>query len=152
MPTRAGVIGSPIGHSLSPAIFTAAFAATGLDWVYEAHEVAEADAAAFMVEVREGRIEGLSVTMPDKAAVIPALDELSPTARDLGAVNCVARDGDRLWGHNTDGAGLVDALRDEAGIDVAGRRCAVVGAGGAGRAVVRAFGEAGAASVVVVNR
>lgn len=148
----AGVIGQPIAHSLSPAIFTAAFAAAGLDWVYNAWDVGEAEAAAFMGEVREGRIEGLSITMPDKAAVIPALDELSPTARDLGAVNCVARQADRLWGHNTDGAGLVDALRDDEGIELAGLRCAVVGAGGAGRAVARAFGDAGAASVVVVNR
>jgi shikimate dehydrogenase len=152
MTTRAGVIGSPIGHSLSPAIFTAAFAATGLDWVYEAHEVGEADAAAFMDEVRDGRIEGLSVTMPDKAAVIAGLDDLHPVARDLHAVNCVAREGGRVWGHNTDGDGLLDALRLDEGIDLVGLRCAVVGAGGAGRAIARAFGAAGAAEVMVVNR
>jgi shikimate dehydrogenase len=148
----AGVIGSPIAHSLSPAIFTAAFEAAGLDWVYNAYEVEEAGAAAFMDEVREHRIDGLSVTMPDKAAVIPALDHLSPVAEALGAVNCVVREDDGLWGHNTDGDGLVDALRDDAAIDVAGLRCVVVGAGGAGRAVARALAEGGAASVVVVNR
>jgi shikimate dehydrogenase len=152
MTVVAGVIGSPIAHSLSPAIFAAAFDASGLDWVYNAYEVGEADAAAFMDEVREHRIEGLSVTMPDKAAVIPALDQLSPVARALGAVNCVARQDGRLWGHNTDGDGLVDALREDDAIDLAGRRCAVVGAGGAGRAVARALAEAGAASVMVVNR
>ena len=148
----AGVIGSPITHSLSPAIFTAAFDAAGLDWVYRTYEVAEAGAAPFMDEVRQGRIDGLSVTMPDKAAVIPALDRLSPVAQDLGAVNCVARQGDELWGHNTDGDGLVDALRLDEGIEVADLRCVVVGAGGAGRAVARALGRAGASSLVVVNR
>ena len=152
MTTRAGVIGSPIGHSLSPVIFTAAFRATGLDWVYEAHEVEEEAAAAFMDEVRSGRIEGLSVTMPDKAAVIAGLDDLDPVARELHAVNCVVRQGGRVRGHNTDGDGLVDALRLDEGIELAGLRCAVVGAGGAGRAVARAFGSAGAAQVLVVNR
>lgn len=150
MTRRAGVIGSPIRHSLSPAIFGAAFEATGLDWTYEAFEVAEGDAPAFVARVR-GELEGLSVTMPHKAAVIPALDELSPTAADLGAVNCIARDGDRLVGHNTDGAGLVDALVLDEGLDLAGRTCVLLGAGGAGRAVARALGAAGV-EVVVVNR
>lgn len=150
MTRRAGVIGSPIGHSLSPAIFTAAFAATGLDWTYEAFEVAEDDAPAFVGRVRS-ELEGLSVTMPDKAAVIPALDHLTPIAADLGAVNCIAREGDRLVGHNTDGPGLVDALRVDEGLDLGGCRCALVGAGGAGRAVARALGAEGV-EIVVVNR
>jgi shikimate dehydrogenase len=92
------------------------------------------------------------VTMPHKAAVLPALDELDPTAAALGAVNCVVRRGEVLAGHNTDGAGLVDSLRVDEDLDVAGLRCVVLGAGGAGRAVAHALGRAGAASVVVVNR
>ena len=152
MTTRAGVIGSPIGHSLSPAIFTSAFAAVGLDWSYEAYDVAEDDAVPFLERLRTGELEGISVTMPDKAAVIPGLDELDPVASDLQAVNCIARDGDRLRGHNTDGAGFLDALRHDSGIDVTGRRCVVVGAGGAGRAVALALHTGGAAEIVVVNR
>lgn len=140
----------PIRHSLSPAIFAAAFEALGLDWAYAAYEVPEGEAAGFVGRVRAD-LEGLSVTMPHKAAVIPALDRLSDVAADLGAVNCIARDGDRLVGHNTDGPGLVDSLRVDEGIDVAGLRCALLGAGGAGRAVARALGVAGA-EVVVVNR
>jgi shikimate dehydrogenase len=147
---RAGVIGMPIRHSLSPAIFTAAFAASALDWSYEAFEVADGDAPAFMARVRS-ELEGISVTMPHKAAVIPALDELSDVARDLAAVNCVARVDGRLVGHNTDGPGLVDALVLDEGLDLAGRRCALIGAGGAGRAVARALGAAGV-EVVVINR
>ena len=150
MTERAAVIGSPIAHSLSPAIFTAAFAALGLDWAYEAIEVPEGDAPAFVPRLRT-ELRGASVTMPHKAAVIPALDALSPVASDLGAVNCIARDGDRLVGHNTDGPGFVDALLVDEGVAVAGLRCALVGAGGAGRAVARALGQAGA-EVVVVNR
>jgi shikimate dehydrogenase len=150
MTKRAGVIGMPIRHSLSPALFTAAFAATGLDWTYEAFEVPEGEAAAFAERVRTD-LEGISVTMPHKAAVIPALDELSDVARDLGAVNCIARDGARLIGHNTDGPGLVDSLVVDEGLELAGRRCALLGAGGAGRAVARALGRAGV-QVGVVNR
>jgi shikimate dehydrogenase len=150
MTTRAGVIGWPIRHSLSPAIFTAAFAATDLDWAYDAYEVAEGEAPEFVAKVRH-ELAGLSVTMPHKAAVIPALDDLSQIARDLGAVNCIARDGDRLVGHSTDGAGLVDSLRLDDGIELSGRRVVLLGAGGAGRAVARAVGAEGA-EVIVVNR
>ena len=146
------VIGDPVRHSLSPVIHNAAFAACGLDWVFLACEVPEGrvpDALAGAVALG---IEGLSVTMPHKAAVAAAVDELSPAARLLGAVNCVARHGDRLVGHNTDGGGFVDALADEAGWSPAGTRCVVLGAGGAARAVTLALADAGAAEVAVVNR
>lgn len=148
----AGVIGSPIRHSLSPAIFNAAFAAAGLDWAYLAFEVPEGAAGLAMAGVRALGLEGLSVTMPHKAAVIEGLDALSKDADALGAVNCISRRGVLLHGDNTDGAGLLDALRLDEGIEVAGSRCVVVGAGGAGRAVARALGQAGATSIAVINR
>jgi len=148
----AAVIGDPIRHSRSPAIFNAAFAATGLDWAYLAFEVPGGRAAAALDAMRVLGIEGLSVTMPHKTDVAHLVDELSSQAARLDAVNCVARDGDRLIGHNTDGAGFVSSLRIGAGFDPAGRRCVVLGAGGAARAVVLALAEAGAAEVVVVNR
>jgi shikimate dehydrogenase len=148
----AGVIGLPIRHSLSPAVFNAAFAASGLDWAYLAFEVPEGAAGLAMAGVRALGLEGVSVTMPHKAAVLDALDELSEDAVALGAVNCVVRRGAELVGHNTDGPGLLDALRLDEGIEPEGRRFAVVGAGGAARAVVRSLGAAGAAAVVVINR
>ena len=148
----AAVIGAPVRHSLSPALHNAAFAATGLDWVYVALEVAPGRAAAALDAVRVLGIAGLSVTMPHKADVAAAVDECTPAAAALGAVNCVeVRDG-RLVGHNTDGDGFVDSLRAEAGFDPAGRRAVVLGAGGAARAVVVALAAAGASEVVVVNR
>jgi shikimate dehydrogenase len=148
----AGVIGSPIRHSRSPALFTAAFAALGLDWAYHAFEVADGDAPAAMAGVRALGLEGVSVTMPHKAAVLPALDEVDEVAAALGAVNCVVRRGATLVGHNTDGAGFLDSLRIDEGIEVAGQRCLVLGAGGAGRAVAQALGRAGAASITIANR
>jgi len=148
----AAVIGTPIRHSLSPVLFNAAFAASGLDWVFLAFEVPDGEAPTATAGVRSLGLDGLSVTMPHKTAIISALDQLTDDAAELGAVNCVARLGARLVGHNTDGAGLLDSLRIDEGIDIAGRSVVVVGAGGAARAVTRALGGAGAGSVVVVNR
>jgi shikimate dehydrogenase len=127
----AAVIGDPIRHSRSPAIFNAAFAAAGLDWAYLAFEVPAGGAAGALDAVRALGIEGLSVTMPHKSDVAELVDECSPQAERLGAVNCVVRRGDRLVGHNTDVAGFVASLRADAGFDPAGRRCVVLGAGGA---------------------
>ena len=148
----AGVIGTPIRHSLSPIIFNAAFGAAGLDWAYLAFDVPEGAAGLALGGMRALGLDGLSVTMPHKAAVLDGLDELSPDAEALGAVNCISRQGAMLRGDNTDGPGFVDSLRVDDGIDVAGLRTVVVGAGGAGRAVARALAAAGAREVVIVNR
>ncbi len=151
MTARLAVIGDPVAHSLSPVIHNAAFAATGLDWTFEARRVPEGQAEAALAAARAEGLVGLSVTMPHKAAVVPLLDEVSEAAAALGAVNCIARDGDRLVGLTTDGDGFLDALA-EAGVAVAGAKVLVLGAGGAGRAVVRSLSEAGAIEVGVVNR
>jgi shikimate dehydrogenase len=148
----AAVIGSPVEHSLSPAIHNAAFGEVGLDWTFVALEVAPGDCARALDGTRALGLAGLSVTTPHKDAVAALVDERSPDAEALGAVNCVVPvAGGRLRGENTDGAGFVAALR-EAGIEPAGLRCCVLGAGGAARSVVLALGRAGAADVAVVNR
>jgi shikimate dehydrogenase len=90
--------------------------------------------------------------MPHKDAAASAVDRCSSVADALGAVNTVSWRGDELFGDNTDGAGFLDALRLDEGFDPEGRRCVVVGAGGAARAVVHALGGAGAADIAVVNR
>lgn len=150
--TVAAVIGSPVRHSLSPTIHNAAFAASGLDWAFVAFEVAPGATAAAVESVRTLGLGGMSVTMPHKDAAAVAVDRLSVDAAALGAVNCVVPDGSVLVGENTDGPGFLDSLRADEGFDPQGRRCLVVGAGGAARAVVHALGAAGAAEVIVVNR
>jgi len=147
----AAVIGSPIRHSLSPTLMNAAFAAVDADWVYVAFDVAAGNAGAALDAMRALDLGGLSVTMPHKEDVAALVDELSPDADALGAVNCVRRAGAALVGENTDGPGFRDALGD-IGFDPAGRRAAVLGAGGAARAVVLALARAGAAEVMVVSR
>lgn len=147
----AAVIGWPVRHSLSPRIHNAAFEAAGLDWVYVALPVEPGSASLAVAGAEALGLEGLSVTMPHKTAVASALDHLTDDAVALRAVNCVYRDEGRLVGDNTDGPGFLDSLRD-AGVDPAGMRCVVVGAGGAARAVVRALATAGADQVVVTSR
>jgi shikimate dehydrogenase len=148
----AAVIGSPVAHSRSPAIHNAAFAAAGLDWAFLAFEVPPGGAVAALDAVRALGLGGLSVTMPHKGDVAAAVDERSEVVERLGAANCVVPvGGGRLRGESTDGAGFVRSLAD-AGFEPAGRRCTVVGAGGAARAVVLALAAAGAAAVTVSNR
>ena len=149
----AAVIGSPVRHSLSPALHNAAFEHLGLDWVYVAFEVAPGSGRDALAAMRALGIRGLSVTMPHKHDIAAAVDHLSPSAARLDAVNCVERSADGTTiGHNTDGDGFVDTLRLDVGIEPAGLRCVVVGAGGAARSVIDALARAGAVDVVVVNR
>lgn len=148
----AGVIGDPVRHSLSPILHNAAYAALGLDWVYVALPVLAGGGPAAVASMRTLGIEGLSVTMPHKHAVLDAVDDLTPTARRLGMVNSIFRRGDELVGDNNDGAGLVECLRRDLGVDLDGRRCAVIGAGGAARAIIDALAGAGVDSVVVIGR
>ena len=147
----AAVIGDPVRHSLSPVLHNAAFSAAGLDWVYVALAVASGRGVDAVHAMRALGIGGLSVTMPHKTAVIGAVDVVSSDAALLGAANTIVRSGSLLCAHTTDGNGCIDALRAD-GFDPDGKSCMVIGAGGAGRAVVLALRNAGAASIAVVNR
>jgi shikimate dehydrogenase len=148
----AAVIGSPVRHSLSPALHNAGFAATGVDWVYTAFEVEAGRAAAALDAMRVLGLGGLSVTMPHKEAVADLVDELDPAAAALRSVNTVVPLGDgRLRGYSTDGAGFVAWLEVEA-VAIAGKQVCVLGAGAAARAIIEALARAGAASITVVNR
>ncbi|MFZ0251584.1 MAG: shikimate dehydrogenase [Acidimicrobiales bacterium] len=149
-----GVIGSPIAHSLSPLLHNAAFAALGLaaTWRSSAFEVPPGEAASALAAMRRADISGLSVTMPHKADVVALVDDCTEVARRLDAVNCIVNRQGFLLGTNTDGAGFVASLARGAGFTPAGRRCVVIGAGGAARAVVLALAEAGATHVALLNR
>ena len=155
--TLAAVIGSPVGHSLSPAIHNAAFRALGLPWVFVAWEVPEGYAPEALESMERFGVAGLSVTMPHKSAVAQALDGLAEEAEILGAVNCVVREAGaggetKLIGHNTDGYGIIASLREDAGFAPENSDCLVLGAGGAARAAVLALASAGAARIAVANR
>jgi shikimate dehydrogenase len=148
----AALIGSPVGHSLSPAIHQAAFDAAGVDWRYVAFDVPAGRADGALAAMRALGIVGLSVTTPHKEQAAACVDGLAPAAATLRSVNTVVTEDDgRLVGHSTDGQGFVAALHAE-GIDVCGMHVAVLGAGAAARSVVAALDHAGAGAVVVLNR
>lgn len=148
----AALIGTPVRHSLSPAMHNAAFAQLGLDWVYVAFDVAPGQAETALDAMRVLGLGGLSVTMPHKEAVALAVDVLDPAARLLRSVNTVVAQADgSLMGYSTDGAGLIASLT-AAGVAVRDRSICVLGGGGAARAVCYALAHTGAARVVVVNR
>ena len=147
-----GVIGDPGKRSLSPTFQQAAIEALGLDITYERWATPPDGLATRIESLRAPHVLGANVTIPHKQAVIPLLDELDGLARRVGAVNTIANREGRLYGYNTDVEGFLRGLRDDAGFDAAGKGVLIAGAGGAARAVIVALVEAGARSVVVINR
>lgn len=147
-----GLFGYPVEHSFSPAMQNAAFSSLLLDFVYVPFTVAPGDLAQAVRAVRALNLVGVNVTVPHKEKVLPFLDELTPEAQLTGAVNTIVHIEGRLVGHNTDGAGFLRALREEAGFSPAGKNVLVLGAGGAARAVAVALAGAGAQEISIANR
>ncbi len=150
-PRRAAVLGSPIAHSLSPALHRAAYAALDLDWTYDAVEVDEAGLEGFIAGLDDSWA-GLSLTMPLKEAVLSLLAEVDPLAATLRSVNTVLPAGDGSWtGTNTDVDGIVEALH-RAGVDDAPATATILGAGATARSVAAALARLGTSAVVVCAR
>lgn len=126
------LLGNPVAHSMSPEIHNSAFQKLGLNACYLAFKVEDLNSA--MKGFRALGIKGASVTIPHKIKIMRFLDDIDSTAKIIGAVNTIVRDGERLIGYNTDGEGAVKALRDKLG-DVKKLRVSVIGSGGAARAV-----------------
>lgn len=145
-----GLLGHPLGHSLSPAMHNAALDAVGLSGLYVPLDVPPQSLGRFVQMVEPLGLAGFNVTIPHKEAIIPHLDELEPTAEELGAVNTVLVEGGLLVGHNTDPHGFLKLLQ-ESGVKAEGRQVLVAGAGGGARAVVLALQRRGA-HVSVFNR
>ncbi|HEX2728535.1 MAG TPA: shikimate dehydrogenase [Rubrobacteraceae bacterium] len=145
------LIGHPVGHSLSPAMHNAAFAADGLDYVYVCLDVDPEDLPAAVRGAAALKLRGFNITMPHKRAMIPLMDELDEGARVSGAVNTVVIEDSILRGYNTDGGGMVMAC-EEAGVELSDRRVLILGAGGAAAAIAIAFGGAGIGELNIANR
>jgi shikimate dehydrogenase len=145
-----GLIGHPLGHSLSPLMHNAAFRKLGMDAVYLPFDVEEEYLEGTILALKASGLRGANVTIPYKERIIPHLDRLDETARKTGAVNTIKNDKGMLTGFNTDVFGLIDALR-ASGARLGGARVLVMGAGGAAKAAVRGLLNEGA-SVTVANR
>lgn len=146
-----GLMGTPVGHSKSPAMYNHCFAKYGLDWAYLAFDVTQEQAGTAVQAIRTLHMRGANVTMPCKSAVIPHLDKLSPEARAIGAVNVIVNDDGVLTGYNTDGMGYTRNLRRN-GVEVKGKRIVLLGGGGAASAIAGQAALEGAAEITVFNR
>lgn len=146
-----GLLGSPVRHSKSPHIHNTAFQALGLDYVYMVFEVDHENLQDAVQAMKTLDVAGFNLTMPHKQKVIPMLDALSQEAAISGAVNTVKNENGKLTGYNTDGKGFIMSLSNQ-GIDIAGKKFVMLGAGGAGKSIAIQLALDGAAELVIFNR
>lgn len=147
-----GVFGQPVAENPTGVMQEAGFASAGLNWRYLNFEVPPDKLGAAMQALDALGMRGINLTIPHKVAVIEHLDELSPEARAIGAVNTVRIEAGKKIGENTDGKGFLRGVRTDAGTDPKGKRVVMLGAGGAARAIGTELVLAGAADLLVVNR
>ena len=147
-----GLIGYGLKHSISPQFQQAAFDYLGLDIRYEVWETAKDDLSKMEEGMRDASKLGANVTIPHKEAVLPLLDDVDNDARRIGAVNTIVNRGGKLTGYNTDASGFMRALRDDGAFSPRNKRVVLLGAGGAARAVGFALVDAGARSLIILNR
>lgn len=147
-----GVFGQPVAENPTGVMQEAGFASAGLNWRYLNFEVPPEKLGAAMQALDALGMRGINLTIPHKVAVIEHLDELSPEARAIGAVNTVRIEAGKKIGENTDGKGFLRGIRADAGTDPKGKRVVMLGAGGAARAIGTELILAGAADLLVVNR
>ena len=152
MTKRAGIIGFPVSHSVSPALQQAAFDHHGIEARYEYWETTPEALAERMASLRDPGVLGAQVTVPHKQEALAFVDAMTDDVRALGAVNVIANDNGTLAATNTDVTGFVRALREDAGADLRGKRVLLLGAGGAARAIVLGLAREGIASLAIANR
>ena len=145
------LIGSPVAHSGSPAMYNYSFARLGLDYVYVAFDVKKEETGEAIKAMRLFGMRGMNVTMPCKGEALTYMDKLSPAARLMGAVNTIVNDNGVLTGYNTDGAGFVRNLKEH-GISVQGKCITLAGGGGAATAIQVQCALDGAKEIRVFNR
>ena len=144
------LIGSPVGHSGSPAMYNFSFRHHNLDYAYMAFDIKEDQVPAALDAIRLFKMRGANVTMPCKNEAAKHMDELSPAARIIGAVNTIVNEDGKLVGHITDGIGFVRNLKEH-GVDVKGKKMVVLGAGGAATAIQVQCALDGAESISIFN-
>lgn len=146
-----GLLGSPVAHSISPLMHNEAFQQLGLDYVYLCFDVDETSLPTAVNGLKSCGIQGFNLTMPNKNKVVELLDELSPAAKLIGAVNTVVNKDGRLIGYNTDGTGYMQSVKD-AGYDIIGKNITVLGAGGAATAICSQAALDGVAKIHIFAR
>jgi len=147
-----GIIGSPVRHTLSPIMYNPLFQRHGRNAVYLTYEVEAEGLSDAIKGMRALGIRGFHITCPHKESVLPLLDRVSREGRAIGAVNIILNNEGVLYGANTDGRGYLRALQNELDFDAEGKTIALLGAGGASRAIVFALARVGVRRVYIFNR
>ena len=145
------LLGSPVGHSGSPAMYNYSFEKLGLDYAYVAFDVKEDEMEQAISAMRLFKMRGCNVTMPGINIAVKFMDELSPAAELIGAVNTIVNDDGKLTGHNTDGIGFVQNLREN-GVEVKGKKITIAGGGGAATAMQVQCALDGAREITIFNK
>jgi len=146
------LIGYPVEHSKSPLMHNAAFQSLGLDFVYVLLSVKAPDLKEAVTGLRASNVAGANVTIPYKEEVIKYLDEITPEAMFIGAVNTIHNREGKLIGYNTDGQGFITSLLTDGKIKLEGQRVFLIGAGGAGKAVAVKLAERGVERLVITDK
>ena len=145
------LIGSPVGHSGSPAMYNFSFRHHNLDYAYMAFDIKEDQVPAALDAIRLFKMRGANVTMPCKNEVAKHMDELSPAARIIGAVNTIVNEDGKLVGHITDGIGFVRNLKEQ-GVGIEGKKIVLLGTGGAATAIAVQAALDKASEIAIFNR
>lgn len=146
-----GFFADPAAHSKSPFMYNTAFQKLGMDYVYLAFQIDQTSLADAIRSMRTLQMRGANVSMPNKTAVIQYLDDISTEARLCNAVNTIVNENGRLIGYNTDGTGAMLAL-SHAGVSIQGKHLIILGAGGAGTAIITQAALDGASKISVFVR
>ena len=147
-----GLLGNPLGHSLSPAMHNKAFQTLGLNYFYLPIEVRPEDLKDVVRGISKMNFAGYNVTIPHKIHIMAHLDQVDELARVIGAVNTVTIKKGVSTGYNTDGMGFVQNLESDTGHSVHGKRCFILGCGGAARAIAMTLAFKGASRICLCNR
>ena len=147
-----GLLGHPVGHSMSPIMHNDQFSFLGLDCYYHAFDVHPDELENAVKGIRALGLSGFNVTIPHKVEIMKYLDEVDEEALQIGAVNTVVNQGGKLYGYNTDGKGFAVSLQNLAGEDFLNQKMLIVGAGGAARGIFVTLARMGAKKIDIANR
>ncbi|MFH1379101.1 MAG: shikimate dehydrogenase [bacterium] len=151
LPKMVGLIGYPLGHTLSPQMHEAAFIKLNLNFRYSAFEVPPQKLSAAIQGIRALNFIGINITVPHKESVMEFIDEFDERAKKIGAVNTILNNKGKLIGYNTDAPGFLHSLRDEGGFIPRGKKAVICGAGGAARSIASSLASAGITRLVITD-
>lgn len=147
-----GLVGYPLGHSMSPLLHNSTIKERGLNYIYLPFQVEEERLREVIEGLKALNFRGINITIPYKKKVLPLLDSITPQAVRIGSVNTIVNEENILTGYNTDFTGLIRMIKEDGGFDIRGKKVLIIGAGGTASTAGTAVLSEGAAAVYLLNR